>query len=79
MRISFLIGEARWGLEELADYPEKTETGFLKGKSYRRRLFPIYLLFSGTLAWKSIRRCDYSEIVTCDYFTTSAYMRPGCL
>jgi hypothetical protein len=35
MGISFLIGEAQAGLEELADYPEKTETGFLKGKGLR--------------------------------------------
>jgi hypothetical protein len=50
MGISFLIGEARWGLEELADYLDKTTTGYLQGKGYRRRLFSIFLLFSRTLA-----------------------------
>jgi hypothetical protein len=47
MGISFLIGEAQAGLEELADYPEKTETGFLKGKGYGRRLSSIICYFQG--------------------------------
>jgi hypothetical protein len=63
MGISFLVGEARLGLEEWADDPEKSKTGCLTRTVYRGRLY-FSRLFIQDMSPKSIPRGDYSAVVT---------------